>query len=502
MPFIHNKFTSRIFDFVTNGQGNAVINAVAGSGKTTTIVELLKILPQNIDIYFLAFNNAIVEELEKRTPDYVNVKTLHSLGSGAIKEARRSQLNKMKSSAHIDKFKRIWAEQDQVKFMDYDYLTTVRKLIDLYRVNLCKNIDELDEQAEKHGLEITNGECERAMEVLVSMNNDQREHDFVDMLYLPATDPIVKSKLPKTDWLFLDECQDTNKAQQEIVRQVINKPGARFIAVGDPGQAIYGFAGSDAESFTSLKSFPNTIELPLSVNYRCGKKIIELAKKIVPYIECHENAIDGEYKPEASENEIKDGDMVLCRNVAPLVSLCLKNIRQGKKAYVKGGEMGKTLANLIKRSRATTIDQLDIYFDKQLFLIEKRILKKHPYLTVDECREDSAYVMMNDKIKVIEAVIDVENIQQPAQLIKWIEDLFADTKAGICFSSIHKSKGLENERVFIIERNLMPSKYAKKDWQKVQETNLEYVAYTRAKSFLGIVTDWEYKSRKKKKSNF
>ena len=51
-------------------------------------------------------------------------------------------------------------------------------------------------------------------------------------------------------------------------------------------------------------------------------------------------------------------------------------------------------------------------------------------------------------------------------------------------STIHKAKGLENERVFFLLPDIIPSKYATQPWQIEQEMNLKYVATTRAKHTL------------------
>ena len=83
-------------------------------------------------------------------------------------------------------------------------------------------------------------------------------------------------------------------------------------------------------------------------------------------------------------------------------------------------------------------------------------------------------------------------IDDPKEVIQKIEEIFFDDKkSGICLSNVHKSKGLESERVFIIHPELFPSKYATLPWQIEQEKNLEYVAYTRAKTTLGFVTDFD-----------
>lgn len=491
---IPSQFQKDIYDFISNDTRNAVINAVAGSGKTTTIVNALELISSDKIVYFLAFNKAIVEELKSRVPNYINVSTLHSVGAKALFATRKSQLNDKKANGVIEFLKPAWIDEDSE--LDEDYGQRVKKLVDLFRINLVQDEEELRILARKHDVEILNGECKRAMDVVRHMNIDKRYHDFVDMLYLPAMNNDIR--LPKADVIFIDECQDLNKSQQILVQKML-KPDGRFVAVGDPRQAIYGFAGADVESFNNLKGMPNTIELPLSVNYRCGKNIIELAKKIVPAIEAHDAAPDGVVNENASFKDIKDSDMVLCRNTAPLVKMCLEFIRDGKKAYVKGGDIGKNLINLILRSKAKTIKGFETYMSNQLEITWKRLKGKFPYMPEGELELEPAYAILNEKKIVLETIVDAQSIKSPKKLIEWIEKLFSDNQYGVCFSTIHKSKGLENERVFIIERHLMPSKYATKDWQKEQELNLEYVAYTRAKNLLGFVMDWEFKPSSKNK---
>ena len=113
-------------------------------------------------------------------------------------------------------------------------------------------------------------------------------------------------------------------------------------------------------------------------------------------------------------------------------------------------------------------------------MIEK-IMSSHNVDRSTACDENSI-VIFSENIKVIEALSD--GIDNPISVIEKIDNIFSkDTKTGICLTTIHKSKGLESERVFILHPELVPSKYAKLSWQLEQEKNLEYVAYTRAKTF-------------------
>ena len=59
-------------------------------------------------------------------------------------------------------------------------------------------------------------------------------------------------------------------------------------------------------------------------------------------------------------------------------------------------------------------------------------------------------------------------------------------------ATIHKSKGLECERVFILcPDKMMLDRAMQIEWMAEQERNLVYVAYTRAKNYLGFITDYE-----------
>ncbi len=66
-------------------------------------------------------------------------------------------------------------------------------------------------------------------------------------------------------------------------------------------------------------------------------------------------------------------------------------------------------------------------------------------------------------------------------LKRMIADIFCPKKDAIVLSSIHKSKGLEYDNVFLLRPDLIPSKFAKTEEELRQENNLMFVAITRAK---------------------
>src|SRR3990167_4172945 len=87
MAFEPSKYKSAVFDWITNGTGNAVVKARAGSGKTTLLVESLNLMKGRV--LFCAFNKHIAEELQRqlvvRGIRNVDVKTLHSFGNSTVR---------------------------------------------------------------------------------------------------------------------------------------------------------------------------------------------------------------------------------------------------------------------------------------------------------------------------------------------------------------------------------------------------------------------------------
>lgn len=490
--FTPSKYQQAIYDFIATGNGNAVVDAVAGSGKSTTIINGLKQIDEDKSVLFLAFNKSIVEELKIKVSmqENVEVMTLHSLGAKALMRTFKCKVDANKYRAHFNQGLEYGAYKPH-RELEYEelaeYKQNVMKLVDLIRVNLCNSTSQFFDLAMKHNIDLLSNELEVAGNVVRWGYNKMDVIDFTDMIYFPAMKNI---KLEKYDWVFIDECQDLNAAQRQLFLKCIKEDTGRFVAVGDPRQAIYGFAGADVESFNLLKQIPNTTQLPLSVCYRCDGEIIELAKNLVPQIEARENAPSGKVNRSASINDVRDNDMVICRVTAPLTKLCMNYIANGVKAYIMGKDIGTNLINMIKKTNRNRMDDIFKVFNKELSKIEIRVSQALK-CSLGEARNSSQYESYADKMMAIEVLS--EGLSTATQVIKRIEAVFSDdNRQGICLSTIHKSKGLEADNVFILCPDKMHNKRAMQvEWMAQQEYNLEYVAYTRAKHYLGFITDFE-----------
>lgn len=248
---------------------------------------------------------------------------------------------------------------------------------------------------------------------------------------------------------------------------------------------INSFAGSDIESFNKLKKMPNTIELPLSISYRCPKNIVKYAQKLVPEIEYSENAIDGFINFNAKIEDIKDGDLIICRNTLPLIKLYIKLIEGKIKCYLKGNDVGLNLIDLIQYIEQE--DLIEVFNELDNMRLQYIKINKQ----IDDSEDEKIFSTQpyNDLIDKIECLKMLSNgIKTKQELIDKIFEIFSDdNKQGVCLSTIHKAKGMEADNVYILNKNLTPSKYAKQEWEIEQEQNLEYVSFTRAKKQLGFI---------------
>lgn len=497
--FIPSKYQQDIFDFIQHGNGNSVINALAGSGKTSTIVNAVKLIPSTCNALFIAFNKEIVKELEKKLAGVKNVqvKTLHSLGLLMI---RRN----LGTNIEIDEYKyRTFIKKNikQLSSADFDKMTTkliqqytdnVIQLCDLGRYNLAQCEKDLLQVSARHDIPIIDDECNAVLNVMKWGRENTTSIDFTDMVWLPYELTLNPIGL-QYDYIFIDECQDLNAAQRELFLRCFRR-GTRFIAVGDKKQAIYSFAGADAESFAKLQNLPNTTTLPLPISYRCPKKVVNLANQFVDTMECREGAPDGEIVHNVSIKDIHDGDMVLCRTKMPLIKLYMRYLRMGVKSYVRGQDIGLNLLRMVDKTEQIVLNvslQKDGVFARlydDLFEERNRLMIKRG-MDLEDATFSNQIMNKYDSIKALEIL--AEGLTSARDLHDRIENVFAESADGVCLSTIHKAKGLEANNVYILCKTLMPSRLATQDWEKEQEQNLMYVAYTRAKYKLGFVSETE-----------
>lgn len=463
-----SDFQKNIFRDIAKATDHTVVIARAGSGKTSTIVEGFKYLPRGKKTLMVAFNKSIAEELKQRAPSYIDVMTLHSLGFRAVKQS----------------FGNVVLENDKCQAIVGGLIGTDREQWELNQnickcVSLCKGFlfdtaNKIGDLIDKFGIETfdltrevfiayvikTLGLCKAQKQVI----------DFDDMIWFPF---VYRLNVGKFDVVFVDEAQDLNAAQIAMVLSACKIDG-RIIAVGDPAQSIYQFRGADSEAMPNLITKLKAKTLPLSVTYRCPKKVVALAQQVVPDIYAHDSSPDGiveDILPEQLLKKVKPGDFILSRTNAPLIKYCMSLLKAGVPANIQGRDVGANLIYFIKKSKAKDIIAFTKYVSAWKETEVKRLLseKKDPIAC-----EDKAECLLN----LCEGVLTIKDLKETIN--KLFNDVDDNNK--VMLSTTHKAKGLERDRVFVLLNT-----YRYGPGVEGEEANLYYVAVTRSKAELYLV---------------
>lgn len=498
---------NKIYEWFVHGKGNLVVRARAGTGKTTTLVEGV-FRANESNILVAAFNKDIQRTLEgKLRNQAAKAKTLHALGFMLVKrywpdtdvDDTGSRAEGLIHRALFD----VWPEEifghslkpltDQDIEIDRLLLNLFTKVLSIARdivpfattaeeiVTVMYDLDTLPEgnqEAQGWTPEVMAKIVLRAMEMALERT---KKIDFSDMVYLPLRNRWTKEVY---DLVCIDEAQDMNKGQIELARRVC-KRGGRLVVVGDERQGIYGWRGADSGSIDRLKTELNATELPLTMTFRCPQQVVDYACTLVPDLRARPNAPAGTIENIDAEKLfelVKPGDFVLSRTNAPLMKAALSLIRKGIRAKILGKDIGQRLATIARKLRANSVEtfyaKLGEWAQKETARAKRVNRPGHIQLIHDQA----------DTLRTL-----LFGLEDLSQLYRRIEELFGDREAAVVqLSTVHKAKGLEADRVFILRDTL----YAFKGKDKLEEQNIEYVAVTRAKDTLVWVTGFNPKKLK------
>lgn len=477
-----------VYDTWKNTDQNILIQAVAGGAKTTTLMGILALCEYRT--LFLAFNKSIQEEISHRIEkaEYTHAKamTLHSLGLQAIKYHYGNGKVIVNANKNYDLLRTV-QNYNKKLFADFSWEEkakvniTLMEMNDISRLFLTNSKDEIFaymDTMDKYYYEAGNIEELWGLWLQIrewSYDEPKLVVDFIDMIYLPVNYNLLIPIQPY--YLAIDEAQDLNLVQHKFISNLIDQGDIhKWVAVGDRNQAIYGFSGSYASSFDKFRERENVVELPLDVCYRCPSSIIREANRVY-------NVMTGFKSDEGIVGEIdqlihiKPGSMVICRNTAPLLDVYFSLFSLDKKVYLKGEDLANTINRLLKPYQYKTISQTKIILTH---------LYNEANSIVDMSKEQRIKMYkLKDNLKIF--TILAKNYPDKKgkiqDLLTKFDALFnsKEDPDSITLCTIHKSKGLEADIVYILNENLIPSKFAVSPSQLEQEENLRYVARTRAK---------------------
>ena len=515
-----SAYQQAILDFQRNGTGHCCVEATAGSGKTTLLTMLLGDLPteERNSSVFIAFNVHIAQEIAKKLPQ-VKVRTVHKNGLALLNKHLKGidpeyRILVDEDGRKMDRIIRWWLDSHgRHRGTQYEELVTSQKsLVEMVQLTLSNPLDwkVLDNAVRKFGVVLEDREKQYGAIPLILQwalhglpekdhhgkdwaaipsHGNESHISFTEMIYLPIALDILPYQYRH---VFADEAQDFSSCQRENVFRMVD-PSGRLFYVADPRQAIYGFAYSEVDSVEQITKLTNATSLPLAVCYRCPVSHVSLAKAIVPTIEPAPGKEEGKIEHVSYRQaikQVKPGDMIICRCTAPLVSMCIDIWKEDKPAVVRGQEPSDKYLKLLSQIQ-------DIHGwtgDMQHFPeFLSRLRSAQANMLISKGANTSQIQSSSDRFDVLESIYESRKDRLPdlsslKLLVRNVFDQKQDGREKVMLSTIHKAKGLEANSVYILRYDLIPHPMSSGSPElAAQESNLQYIALTRAKKELYFI---------------
>lgn len=456
-------FTEEQLAIINSPESRVLVNAKAGSGKTSTIEEFVKRNP-NKKILYLVFNKSMSNEAKERFGelDHVEVRTIHSF---AYKKFGSMYRNKLANNINVfdaaKALKKFIKEADEFLYMENlidkfdDYLLSASKSIKEFctKNNLSKSMEydlnKLFNQSKNGNMKVT--------------------HNFYYKLW-----HLSNPQFNGYDMLMIDELQDVNEALCDILDS--NTTLDKIIGVGDEHQAIYKFAKCvNAFDILDNKKWKG---YKLTYSFRIGNTLAKALEK------CYGGKIYNDFSiigMNPNQRIVRNIDeekphYVLCRFNATIISLAMVSAVIGMKIYIEGGKAGISF-DMIKNMYELK------YHNKKHYTLKKYENYNHMISMATQTRDYE--ILLADKL------INIHK-ESTLAMVRSIQENMVDTwtEADVCYSTLHKSKG---------QTIIIPMKVSEdcisliEDFDEdrhdfISEANLLYVGCTRCKNEIELPT--------------
>lgn len=485
-----SHYQEQIFDAISSSKKNLIVQAVAGSGKSTTLFEIAKRAGERV--LFLAFNKIIAEYASKKMGDGIDCRTFHGFGLQTIKKFTGRYPEIVQS--------KVW---DLVKtnYKKHNYRdewypgSIMNRVIKKIRTLGMMSYEEEDiiEFVENHpelwSREPKTAQQERAWifsnirqipNLLRTLDNNLDIIDFDDMVRLPCMHQMIKKMRIWHRTVLVDEAQDMNPYQIELIMQLKAKK-VRTICVGDSNQAIYAFRGSFADSLERLQELTNAEEHPLSVTYRCKSNIVDFVNDTIEGSEMEAFNDGGNVFYTQKEGLVgyivdQNVDLMIGAKNKSLLELWVMLAKSRIGSSLKGTGISEELRCIIKDHKPEDLNEL-------LKNVDQALLDAYVY---DEDKEETVCTLADKTVELmrcIRVLVDAFEILT----LKGLNDVLLDMEKDCVrqIHTVHSAKGLEDTHALILE-----------DWfPNDQLENMKYVAYTRGSDALTLVEDWHKEER-------
>lgn len=453
---------------------DVIVQAFSGAAKTSSCVMVAEAIPKTA--LYLTFNKAMQEEARTKMPDYVEVRTWHSLAfahygvalSHKLKRPFGAYKNVCGTGTEIAKHFKIknivfgdkyisanaigLAVKETLAKWEYSDSSVLEHKHISFSV-LTKFRDLPKETLKQYSSTVLNV-ARKLWDLRINPSKDTLiQHDT----YLKVFQ-LSKPDLSEYDIVYSDESQDSSMVMVDILKQA----KCQKVVVGDMYQKIYGWRGSvDAMAISSGDV------LKLTKSFRFGQKVADIASILIG------EDIKGNESINTTVQSNKDfgivGSTILHRTNSHLLQEACNCIQQGFKVNLEIDT--RDFTNLLESTVAMREGK-------------KRGVKHEsviPYNDWVELLTDVKRGLMGELTNVVNLVESGDYFR----VLGLLKSHKNTDNPDVTFTTAHKSKGREFPKVVLAED--FPSGYDKQGaWVglKEEELNLLYVACTRASGSL------------------
>ena len=498
--------TQEQIDIINAKEDSFKINAVAGSGKTTTLLEFAK-KNTHLKILYLAYNKSLQVSLQEKLKSYdlshMKISTIHALAYAKTQAFQYNLCNDLK--IQVIEYSLCEFERNENQRTNYfpiaEYVALIKDLVNFYCNSSLIALDDIlldkyktqtdlgantTKLLEKDPLKVLS----HLKYILSSMKNKKIDatHDFyLKMFYL-------NKKLCTSleyDLILVDEAQDIS----DVMIGIVEAQNCRRIYIGDSFQQIYSFRYATnalakidlpeynlSKSFRFAQNFAKVLENDLNELYKLStNKLLKIS------------GIEGYTKNGKSVVDTNEQYCVIARSTFGLIQEIVHLIHDDKKIYFEGGYNSYSFMN-------QTVYSIFYLKEKKFDKISMSEIKE--FESIYELEQFSKETKNQDFLNVIKFINAYgDNI---FEINKKIKEKLTTIKeeADIIFTTAHKSKGLEYDQVimandFITKKEITNQKNKISFTQTIEELNIYYVAATRAKKSIDMASlhlDYQYKA--------
>lgn len=483
---------------------NFAVQATAGSGKSHTS-RLLAAARPNDKHLMMMFSDTLYQEALIKNAGMGNVATakIYATGAQAMNQRHPSvQFADMSSEESRFKYLRWFHAHSLLKRVRNDKQREsaawlLSRCFDMLRLTLTEmdDMESVSDTLADYDLDLPKGfvidECLPLFIGAAEYGRNQivqGVRDFTDMVWIPSVED-YKLRL-ECDVLIIDERQDLSAAQDGLIQRVNSVEQRHF---GDRYQSIFGFGGASSAAMDTAIAQCDGRVMPLSISYRCPDGVVARAKLISPEMEhwdehpangpdCVQEIMEGEMRP-----HLQAGDVILSRRKAPMVRLCLELLKEGYNVTIKGDDVAKKMRGDVMELRVMN-NWNDSTASFHSLLSRFKGDKARGILSRPFTNTERALQQLDDRVNCLQYFF--EQLRPPTfgDFILQLATAFDRKGANILMMTIHKAKGLEWDRVLLLEHSKLPLTWnGQSDEQYTQEQNVLFVGLTRAKQKLFLV---------------